>query len=191
MSESESDLSDAVEAPNLSKSPSRSIGQEAEDVNHGPKMGSQAIHEEDAIGSDDADYDIDVSQSADHSNTRDQVSSSEDSQLQGKRKAGTEVDDYENDPELYGLRRSVRDFQRSMCPRTNEAMQHRARTSRRIVRSTPFFNRTKLLTHGIRLIVTRKMYQAQMFKAGLGNDGKGRLPVWVGILKPLYEVTSQ
>jgi chromodomain-helicase-DNA-binding protein 1 len=65
--------------------------------------------EDEAQASDDADYDMEetpaASQSDDH---HDERSTSHESRRVPKRKAGAEEDDYiRENPELYGLRRSV------------------------------------------------------------------------------------
>ena len=60
--------------------------------------------------SDDADFDMedDVAETSNH-NTRDDRSSSRESRRPSKRKIGIEDDEYiKANPELYGLRRSVR-----------------------------------------------------------------------------------
>ena len=64
---------------------------------------------EDAIGSEDGDYDFEVPQPppARDAASKSRSSSGGSSSL-GKRKASIEADDYINEnPELYGLRRSV------------------------------------------------------------------------------------
>lgn len=105
--ESESDLSEADDIPNASVS--SQPGDEDDDQNiQDSKMTPESSHEEDAVGSDDAEYDMETPPLADQSLTYDHRSSSEDSRRAAKRKASVEQDDFmNNDPELYGLRRSV------------------------------------------------------------------------------------
>lgn len=68
----------------------------------------ETSHDEDALGSDDPDYNVATPPPGNTASGRDARSSSQDSPRQRKRKAGIEPDDYMlNDPELYGLRRSV------------------------------------------------------------------------------------
>lgn len=108
--ESESDLSEADDAPNASGS-SQPGGEEGDQNTQDQKMTPEFSHEEDAVGSDDAEYDMETPPLANQSLTHDERSSSEDSRRLVKRKAGVEQDDFmNNDPELYGLRRSVRYF---------------------------------------------------------------------------------
>lgn len=106
--ESESDLSDADEAPNVSSISSHPEAQEIDQISQDQKTSSDSSHEEDAAGSDDAEYDMETPPPADHSLPHDELSSSDGSRRQTKRKTGAEQDDFMmNDPELYGLRRSV------------------------------------------------------------------------------------
>ena len=106
-SESESDLSEADDAPNASSS-SHPEGEEDDQNAPDQKMTPETPHEEDGVGSDDAEYDMETPPLADRGLTPDERSSSEDSRRLAKRKVGVEQDDFmNNDPELYGLRRSV------------------------------------------------------------------------------------
>lgn len=111
--QSDSELSDAVDLPPTAVVPSTN-GQE--DVEHSE---DDAIHdmatselddEEDAPGEDDADFDEDTPAHDESDGMRHDRSSSEESIRPAKRKAD-DVDDEEymkQNPELYGLRRSVR-----------------------------------------------------------------------------------
>ena len=68
----------------------------------------ESPHDEDAPGSDDPDYNMATPPLLGTGSGRDTRSMSQDSPQQRKRKAGLEPDDYiQNDPLLYGLRRSV------------------------------------------------------------------------------------
>lgn len=110
-SESESDLSDAVDAPNNPPPSSHPEDQELEQSSQdqNPNTESSSSHEEDAIGSDDADYDMETPPPVEQNVIPDETSSSEDSRSHNKRKASVDQDDYmTSNPELYGLRRSVR-----------------------------------------------------------------------------------
>lgn len=107
-SDSESDLSEAVDVPNTSTLSSNPEAQEVDGKSQSPRMSTESSHDEDAIGSDDADYDMETPAAPDLTITRDDASSSEDSRRYAKRKVGVEHDDHMmNNPELYGLRRSV------------------------------------------------------------------------------------
>lgn len=109
--DSESDLSEANDAPDTasSSSPVLENGHVVNDTYH--EEASESSHDEDAIGSDDADYELDNSPPhAVQPVTRNTRSSSEEtsSSRLGKRKASVDDDDFMlADPELYGLRRSV------------------------------------------------------------------------------------
>ncbi|KAL8802117.1 MAG: hypothetical protein Q9200_006698 [Gallowayella weberi] len=119
-SDSESDLSEAIDAPNTASS-SSPVHDAENGVNDVYKADSfVSSHDEDAIGSDDADYDLENSlPPAAQPTTHHTRSSSHASSTSGKRKASVDDDDFMlADPELYGLRRSSR-----------------ARPSRRIVES--------------------------------------------------------
>lgn len=107
-SDSESDLSEAVDVPNNSTLSSNPEAQELDAKSPSQRMNIESSHDEDAIGSDDADYDMETPAAPDLTITRDDASSSEDSRRHAKRKFGVEHDDHmNNNPELYGLRRSV------------------------------------------------------------------------------------
>ena len=106
--DSESDLSEAIDIP---IAPTTISSSEPNDVGEDSKMQDSDIessHDEDALGSDDPDYAVATPPLVDTASCRDARSSSQDSPRQRKRKSGIEPDDYIlNDPELYGLRRSV------------------------------------------------------------------------------------
>lgn len=107
-SDSDSDLSEAIDLPNGPVSFS-----DVEKLGHGKPQEEQisdadSSHDEDALGSDDPDYDMGTHPTGNAGSPGDARSSSQDSPRQRKRKQGAEREDYMlNDPELYGLRRSV------------------------------------------------------------------------------------
>ena len=103
---SESDLSEALDLPNAPTSfPNGELYVAEEDIK---AQSTDEESEEDAIGEDDPDYDMVTPPTANQGSLDDARSSSEESPRQRKRKSGVEPDDYIlNDPELYGLRRSV------------------------------------------------------------------------------------
>lgn len=103
---SESDLSEALDLPNVHASfPDNGQYDAGEDVR---TQTTDEESEEDAIGEDDPDYNMITPPTANQGSLDDAHSSSEESPRQRKRKADVEPDDYIlNDPELYGLRRSV------------------------------------------------------------------------------------
>ena len=104
---SESDLSEAIEPPTTTLS-SQAGGQDDFDNGEECRMNSEQSNDEDAAGSDDADYDMETSPPAEVGVPRYDRSSSQDSRKALKRKVGLENDEYiMNNPELYGLRRSV------------------------------------------------------------------------------------
>ena len=110
---SESDLSEAVD-PQKTTSISTEASRRDETEKAFSRPGStEPLLEEDALGSDDIDYNMDTPSPVDPGSPGDARSSSQDSRRNGKRKAGLDHDDYmlEN-PELYGLRRSVGNCQR-------------------------------------------------------------------------------
>ena len=106
--QSESDLSEALDTPNAPSTLPNS------EQNDGGKTGQmrasddESLQDEDAVGSDDPDYDMATPPTGNAGSHGGDRSSSQDSPRQRKRKAGPEHEDYMlNDPELYGLRRSV------------------------------------------------------------------------------------
>lgn len=106
--ESESDLSEATDIPNP---PTTILNNEQNDDRENEQMRvseDESSQDEDALGSDDPDYDMATPPTGNAGSHGDDRSSSQDSPRQRKRKAGPEHEDYMlNDPELYGLRRSV------------------------------------------------------------------------------------
>lgn len=107
-SSSESDLSDPADAPNGPTLFSQVDDQEAEHTVHEETFESDSSHEDDAIGSDDGDFDLESPPPTKPDVALDEASSSEESHKHGKRKTGVDPDEHMmNNPELYGLRRSV------------------------------------------------------------------------------------
>jgi len=73
------------------------------------QMSSESSAEEDVNGSADEDYEVDALAHSEDDVEQPSRSASEESPRPSKRKASPEDDDYiKNNPELYGLRRSVR-----------------------------------------------------------------------------------
>ncbi|KAL9580649.1 MAG: hypothetical protein Q9212_004368 [Teloschistes hypoglaucus] len=106
---SESDLSEAMDPPNtMLASPPLHLTKNGIHKMKG-SIGSESSPDEDAMGSDDAEYDIeDTLPPTIQLSAPEMRSTSEPSTTSSKRKASLEDDDYMlNDPELYGLRRSV------------------------------------------------------------------------------------
>ena len=106
--QSESDLSEALDTPNA---PSTLPNSEQNDGGKSGQMRAsddESLQDEDAVGSDDPDYDMATPPTGNAGSHIADRSPSQDSPRQRKRKAGPENDDFMlNDPELYGLRRSV------------------------------------------------------------------------------------
>ena len=112
LSDSESDLSEAIDPPSSTSAPAKVAAQDNSFTSPDQRSEEGDLTSEDALGSDDGDYDImDPSQrpqAANPSASPNSRSSSGGSRVLGKRKAGAEEDEFMlNDPELYGLRRSV------------------------------------------------------------------------------------
>ena len=107
ISESESDLSE-VPDQQLSSLPIHSSSKQVLDNDDRDAEESALSDDGDVdMGSDDGDYEVD-SPALDVSITRDTRSSSQESRRPHKRKAGIEDDEeIMNNPELYGIRRSV------------------------------------------------------------------------------------
>lgn len=114
--ESESDLSEAIDDPNA---PTTFPNSEQNDDGENGQMrisDDESLPDEDAVGSDDPDYDMATPPTGNTRSHGDDRSSTQDSPRQRKRKNGPEHEEYMlNDPELYGLRRSV--SQRLLNPR--------------------------------------------------------------------------
>lgn len=110
--QSDSELSDAVDLPPSTTVPAingHDIEPSDDDAIHDMAT-SELDDEEDAPGEEDADFDGDTPLHDESDGMRHDRSSSEDSSRPPKRKAN-DVDDEEymkQNPELYGLRRSVR-----------------------------------------------------------------------------------
>lgn len=105
---SESDLSDPADAPIAPTSFSHDDNQDAARTRREETVNTESSHEDDAIGSDDGDFDIETPPPAKPDMASNELSSSEESHKYGKRKTGVEQDEHMmKNPELYGLRRSV------------------------------------------------------------------------------------
>ena len=89
---------------------------------------------EDAMGSEDGEYDLEPPIPPPHREaTSESPCSTQSSSTYGKRKASVEPDDYNENPELYGLRRSVCLSDTRQTNITDFSAQGRARPTRRIV----------------------------------------------------------
>jgi hypothetical protein len=104
---SESDLSEAIDPPKPTSPSSQGLDDSSEHEDN-CRHNSLSSQDEDAIGSDDGDYEMDSPLPPAIQVTRDDRSSSQESRRPAKRKAGLEIEeDILNNPELYGIRRSV------------------------------------------------------------------------------------
>lgn len=107
-SESESDLSEIIDSHSarpLSTSNGALGFAGNEDTNH---TETESSNNDDAAGSEDAEYDMETPPLLDGGEGREERSLSQESRRPAKRKAGLEDDEHiMNNPELYGLRRSV------------------------------------------------------------------------------------
>lgn len=110
-SDSESDLSEAIDPPSSTSAPPKATVQDNSVTSPDQRSDEGDLTSEDALGSDDGDYDMDSPQPPQAANTSASPksrSSSGGSRTLGKRKVDAEEDEYMlNNPELYGLRRSV------------------------------------------------------------------------------------
>jgi chromodomain-helicase-DNA-binding protein 1 len=130
---SDSDLSDAREP--AAASPSSDVDAPGEEYDDDDPVAadSDASDDVDAEGEPDGDYDSDSPPSEHAPSSRAESLSSQASSRPLKRKASADKDDYmTQNPELYGLRRSVSASCRR-CKFSLIAPQGRARPSRRIV----------------------------------------------------------
>lgn len=131
---SDSDLSDTREP--TAADPASDADAPGEDYDEDEDMAvvSDSSEDVDAEGEPDGDYDSESPPSEQAESDGAQSSMSHDSRRPLKRKASTEKEDYiTQNPELYGLRRSVRPIH-SLSAQKLIVIQGRARPSRRIVR---------------------------------------------------------
>ena len=136
--QSESDLSEALDTPNV---PSTLPNSEQNDgLKNGEVRASddESLQDEDALGSDDPDYDMATPPTGNAGSPSEDRSRSQDSPRQRKRKADPEHEDYMlNNPELYGLRRSVSQRLAEVRHSAKRYIQGRPRPSRQIVCCPP------------------------------------------------------
>lgn len=136
---SESDLSEVHDDPQLevlSDSPSPSADVESHDAYEEASNVSDEDSDQDAEGSDDADYEDTRLTGAQHEESERSRSPSVVSGKSKKRKMSMEEEDYIlANPELYGLRRSVRIKRLPAATVTNRATKDRARANRRVIES--------------------------------------------------------
>ena len=105
--QSESDLSEALDTPNAPITFPNSQQNHTRENGQTRTSDDESLQDEDAVGSDDPDYDMATSPPGNARSHGGDISSSQESPRQRKRKTIPEQEDYLNDPELYGLRRSV------------------------------------------------------------------------------------
>jgi len=137
-SDSESDLSDAIDPPSSTARPPPTLAFDNSVTTPDQGSNDRDLTSDDALGSDDGEYDMEDSPPA-AANAASSSSSRRSSQSPalGKRKAVTDEDDYMQNPELWGLRRSVRPllFNHQKPLPLTLLFQGRARPSRRVVRN--------------------------------------------------------
>lgn len=111
---SDSDLSDTKEAAAADDaSDADAPGEEYDDDDEPVAADSDSSDDVDAEGEPDGDYDSESPPSEQAESSRTRSSVSHESRIPSKRKASAEPDDYmTRNPELYGLRRSVRGIHR-------------------------------------------------------------------------------
>lgn len=178
---SESDLSETNDIPTTTLSPDApQDGVHSDDDAIHDMATSELDEDEDAPGEEDADFD-EVTPPPEQADAAHRAPSlSESSSRSGKRKA-EEVDDeayMKQNPELYGLRRSVRvdGLHRTFSPLTC-CLQGRAKPARRVVRAHPW---TSTLHHTDCLDrstapMKRKMMKTTSTPAGGGNAKRSLL----------------
>lgn len=106
---SDSELSDAKDAAAEDRSSDEDAPGEAEDDDDEMAVDSDSSEDVDAEGEPDGDYDSESPPPARAESSRDRSSTSQESLRPPKRKASVEDDSFmTQNPELYGLRRSVR-----------------------------------------------------------------------------------
>lgn len=104
---SESELSEVKE--NVAEAASSDEDAPGEEVDEDEEMAvdTDSSEDVDAEGEPDGDYDSETPPPARAESNRAGSSTSQESRRPPKRKASAEVDDFNDNPELYGLRRSV------------------------------------------------------------------------------------
>lgn len=135
-SHSDNDSSDAKEHAAADQASDVDAPGEEYDEEEDVAAASDSSEDVDAEGEPDGDYDSESppSEQAESDRAR---SSSQESSRPTKRKATDEKEDYiEQNPELYGLRRSVRGFS-GLHTHELTVAQGRARPSRRVVSNPP------------------------------------------------------
>lgn len=142
--DSESDLSEPIDLSNV-PTPLVNGGTRHQDEQSREELSaSESSPQEDALGSDDPDYNLDTPPTYNARSAGDARSSSQDSPRQRKRKSSVNHDDYMlNDPELYGLRRSVGSRKAGASIMLTSCLKGRPRPTHQIVRY--FLFRTTLL----------------------------------------------
>jgi len=130
---SDSDLSDAHEPAAAQPASDVDASGDDDDEDEAMAVDSDSSEDVDAEGEADGDYDSESPPSERAPSSRARSSSSQESLRPPKRKASEDKDDYmTQNPELYGLRRSVRGARPSHRHQLT-AVQGRARPSRRVV----------------------------------------------------------
>lgn len=151
---SESPLSDVNDLPNGSapRADDRAADASEDDAIH--DMATSELEEEEDDGDEkDADFDEETPPPETANGMRHDRSSSEEDVRSGKRKSAVDDEEYmKQNPELYGLRRSVRHNQpASRFHLADFTLQGRARPQRRVVRAPDAADNNLLLTFSSRL----------------------------------------
>jgi chromodomain-helicase-DNA-binding protein 1 len=138
LARSESELSDLNDLPtntNVSLTPQEDVDPSDDDAIHDMAT-SELDEDDDAEGEEDAEFSEQSPAPEAVDGMRHDRLSSEDSLRPSKRKADVDDDEYmKQNPELYGLRRSVRANRAASTRLADALLQGRARPSRRVVRA--------------------------------------------------------
>lgn len=108
VSDTDSDLSDIHESNNLPAKNSTNGTLRFDGNEFVDRMDMESSNQDDVDASEDGDYDLETPEQVNADGEREGRSTSQESRRPAKRKAGVEDDEHIiNNPELYGLRRSV------------------------------------------------------------------------------------
>lgn len=175
--DSESESSPAEDAAAQGASSDEDAPGEEYDEDEEMASDTESSDDEDADGEPDGDYDSETPLPEQANGRRSRSSSSsEDSVRPTKRKASVEEDeDIMANPELYGLRRSVRGISAAFMHRLT-SHQGRARPTRRIVRSADPIGKLCSNPSTFRWIAAMKMMSLIVFRPARGNgQRRGRV----------------
>ena len=184
-SDSESALSEALDDPAVLPLPTSIEKRNGPSNDEDADSDMESSNDEDALGSDDPEYNMETPPPQIAESSRDARSTSQESPRQRKRKTGVDNEGFMlNDPELYGLRRSVSESLYTRAKDAHLLNQGRPRQAPQMVDALDPVSYGIMLTDCLRTLANLgTTIQSQISHTGPRGRGEN--------LCPLYPVNSE